>query len=375
MRQSLLTINTGSSSVKFRLFALDSNLTLLAGGKVSDIGGAPTLDIRREGSPSERRTMLPQTTHEDALDAILNWLQAHEGDVGTFSVAAHRVVHGGVHYTGPTYLDLRAMEYLRSLSSLAPLHQPHNLACVDILGRKRPDIKQYGCFDTAFHARHDLTASSFALPKYMRDAGIRRYGFHGLSYDWIAHSLRRDYPHLAAGRVVAAHLGNGASLCAMKDGKSIDSSMGMTSLDGVPMGTRSGCIDAGAVIYMQRTLGLSLDKVEHVLCEESGLKGLSGISNDVKILSESPQESAKFALDYFARKVAQFVGSMAVAIGGMDGLIFTGGIGENAKNVRDAILSYLTFLPPFETIVIAANEERSMALEILENFSKEIKTT
>lgn len=371
--KSLFVLNTGSSSVKFRLFGLNKDLPLLAGGKITDIGGAPSFKIRHEGSGVESEGVLPaQIKHEGALDIVLEWLE-REGFLRDIGSAAHRIVHGGARYGAPVLLDDAAMAYLRTLCPLAPLHQPHNLAGIDILAHKLPAILQYGCFDTAFHARHDPLFDSFALPENIREKNVRRYGFHGLSYDWIAHSLQQDLPHLFNRRVVAAHLGNGASLCAMKDGKSIDTTMGMTALDGLPMGTRCGALDAGVVIYMIRDLGMDVDEAERVLYEDSGLKGLSGLTNDVKTLSESGDARAAFALDYFSLKTAQHIAYMAVSLGGMDALIFTGGIGENAPDIREKIVKRLSFLPPFETHVIAANEERSMAQEIVENFEKDIR--
>ncbi len=362
---ALLTLNTGSSSIKFRLFGLEKSLLLLAGGKISDIGGRPVFSALREGGKPENPALSESLSYEEAIDLILKWI---DGQRFTLKAAAHRIVHGGERYAAPVKLDGTAMEYLRGLEPLAPLHQPHNLAAVDILRRRQPDLQQYGCFDTAFHARHDPLFHEFALPQSVRDKGVKRYGFHGLSYNWIAHCLRSDYPHLVNGKVVAAHLGNGASLCAMKDCKSIDTTMGMTALDGLPMGTRCGALDAGAVLYMIRALGLSPEETEDLLYNESGLKGLSGLANDVKVLSESADEKAVFALKYFALKTAQYIAVMAASLGGMDALIFTGGIGENAANIRTMILDRLSFLPPFEHHIIPANEERAMAIEIWEHF-------
>lgn len=366
----LLALNTGSSSVKFRLFGLESDLPLLAGGKISDIGGKPAFNVFSEGCPPENYALSDGLPHEEALDLILKWLDEQRF---TIKAAAHRIVHGGEQYAKPVKLDQGALEYLRGLEPLAPLHQPHNLAGVNILKNRQPDLPQYGCFDTAFHARHDPLFHEFALPQSIRDKGIKRYGFHGLSYDWIAHCLRADYPHLAEGKVVAAHLGNGASLCAMRDCKSIDTTMGMTALDGLPMGTRCGALDAGAVLYMIRALGFSPQETESILYNESGLMGLSGLSNDVKTLSQSRDKKAAFALEYFAMKAAQYIAAMATSLGGMDALIFTGGIGENAESIRAMILERLSFLPPFEHHIIPANEERAMAIEIWEGFKEELE--
>lgn len=370
--QALLTLNTGSSSIKFRLFGLTPELPFILGGKVTDIGGAPEFQAHtREYTRDDKHALAADSTHASALNHVLDWLQ-HYQENWHLAAAAHRIVHGGDRYTAPIRLDAESLSYLQSLDALAPLHQPHNLIAVPALWNTHPDLIQYGCFDTAFHATQGTLASSFALPASLRDQGVRRFGFHGLSYQWIAHQLSRDLPHLAAGRVVAAHLGNGASLCAMQGGKSVDTTMGMTALDGLPMGTRCGAIDAGAVIYMQRALGYDLDTLEHTLYNESGLKGLSGLTNDVKTLSESTDANARFAIDYFVHKCSQFIAAMAATLGGMDGLIFTGGIGENAPDIRARILERLSFLPPFEDHVIPANEERSMAMGIRTHFSKEL---
>ena len=370
----LLVVNTGSSSVKFRLFGLALDLPLIAGGKVTDIGGNAVFKARKEGGADIKENLAAKTTHESALAVILSWLDKNDLGGGRIAAAAHRIVHGGTRYDGPVLLDDPAMSYLRGLNTLAPLHQPHNLAGVDILARKMPGIPQYGCFDTAFHARHDPLFREFALPETIRAKGVRRYGFHGLSYDWIVRSLKKDRPHLLQKRIVAAHLGNGSSLCAIRNGQSVDTTMGMTALDGLPMGTRCGALDAGAVLYMIRDMGLGVDDVERILYEESGLKGLSGLTNDAKTLSESDNPKAAFALSYYALKAAQHIASMSVSIGGLDALIFTGGIGENAADVRDAILSHLSFLPAFEHHIIPANEERSMAMEVLEAFKKRNKS-
>lgn len=358
---ALLTLNNGSSSIKFRLFGLTETLPFLLGGKVTDLGGAPVFQVHAAEDSRDEITPLPaHTTHAEALAHVLGWLHTHPHD-WTLKAAAHRIVHGGERYRAPIRLDTEAMTYLRGLCPLAPLHQPHNLHAVEALWQQQPDLAQYGCFDTAFHATQDALHRSYALPPSIRAQGVRRYGFHGLSYEWIAHRLHRDHPTLAEGRVVAAHLGNGASLCAMRGGKSLDTTMGMTALDGLPMGTRCGNLDAGAVLYMQRTLGLSLAAIEDLLYNDSGLKGLSGISNDVKTLSDSPVPEARFALDYFVWKCTQQIAAMAATLGGIDTLVFTGGIGENAQDLRARIVAGVGFLGPFTTLVIPANEERSMA--------------
>ena len=352
MSDVLLIINAGSSSVKFSLFDAEKDLPLLTHGQVAAIGAAPVFAVG-----DERHSLPKGATHEDALKTILAWIENHD-DGWRISAAGHRVVHGGTEFAAPCRIDDSVMEKLRALTPLAPLHQPHNLH------ERFPGLPQVACFDTAFHAGHEELFSSFALPQDLRDKSIRRYGFHGLSYEWIAHVLKRDHPVLAQGRVVAAHLGNGASLCAIRNGKSIDTTMGMTALEGLPMGTRCGSLDPGALIYMIREAGLSPDEAEHILYHESGLKGLSGISNDVKTLLDSADPQARFALDYFALKTAQFISMMAAAMGGVDGLVFTGGIGEHAAPVRDTILDRIAFLNIRTVHVIPANEERIIALHV-----------
>ncbi|EKE68925.1 acetate/propionate family kinase [Gallaecimonas xiamenensis] len=371
MTQALLVLNTGSSSVKFRVFALAPGLALLAGGKIEDIGSGASIKANVAGGQATLGALPEVKDHDQAVSLMLDWLDSHNS--GWQLVAcAHRIVHGGDRYQQATALDEAALDYLAGLTPLAPLHQPHNLAGVALVAARRPGLRHYGCFDTAFHARHQPLFNRYALPDRLFERGIRRYGFHGLSYDWLAHCLRQEYPALAQGKVVAAHLGNGASLCAMAGGASVDTTMGMTALEGLPMGTRCGNLDAGAVFFMVKDLGMALAEAERLLYEESGLKGLSGISNDVKVLLASAEPRARFALDFFALKVAQQVAAMAVSLGGLDALLFTGGIGENAAPIRRQILSHLAFLPPFAHLVIAANEEAAMATEILEGFAKEL---
>jgi acetate kinase len=354
---AILVINAGSSSVKFSLFQDGSDLKLLSDGKVEGIGGVPSFTATNRKDRDDKKSLPAASTHEAALKFILDWMGKQP-----VAAVAHRIVHGGAVFAAPVKITSDVMGRLEKLIPLAPLHQPHNLAAVRIMDKIRPGVPQVACFDTAFHAHHDALFARYALPDSLFKKGIRHYGFHGLSYEWIAHVLRRDEPKLAKSRVIVAHLGNGASLCAMKDGKSVDTTMGMTALDGLPMGTRCGALDPGAIIYMIRDLGMSAEGAEHILYNESGLKGLSGATNDVRALLESGDEKAKFALDYFSLRAAQFMGMMAVALGGVDGIVFTGGIGENAGPVRDNIIKRLEFLKPFEIRVIPANEEQMMAM-------------
>jgi len=365
MIDTILVLNAGSSSVKFQLFAEQSELPLLAHGKVTDIGNKPVFSATYDATGAITTNPLPDgATHENAVRQLLDWIHGHESGWHIVAVA-HRVVHGGTEFTASVCVTSDIFHKLKKLCPLAPLHQPHNLLALGIAAQLLPHVPQIACFDTAFHAHHDPLFSLYALPQELTDKGVRRYGFHGLSYEWIAHVLKQDHPDLAKGRVIAAHLGNGASLCAMINGQSIDTTMGMTALDGLPMGTRCGALDPGAVLYMIRDLGMTPDEAEHILYEKSGLKGLSGLTNDVKILLESNDSKTKFALDYFALKIAQFMAMMAVAASGIDAIVFTGGIGENATPVREAVLRRLAFLGHPQVLVIPANEERIMAMQAL----------
>ena len=349
MTETILVINTGSSSVKASLFAVDDSLTLMARKHIDRIGSTP------------------QETHEKALRSILDWSKEQDGSL---SAVAHRVVHGGDKFSDPVAVTSSVLEQLRLFSPLVPLHQPNNLLAIEIFNKLMPELLQIACFDTAFHAGNEPLFTAYALPKSLADKGIRRYGFHGLSYEWVSHVLRRDDPELADGRVIVAHLGNGASLCALLRGKSIDSTLGMTALEGLPMGTRCGNLDPGVLIYMMRDLGISPDEVERLLHYDSGLKGLSGITNDVRTLLESDDPRAAFAIEYFCLKTAQFMGKMAVSLGGVDGIVFTGGIGENSAPIRDAILSRVKFLGSFKTRIIPADEERIMAMHVTRYMSE-----
>jgi acetate kinase len=371
--ESILVINTGSSSIKFQVFSRYPALELLARGNISGLGNNPlfkaTDEKRESNTPTEKIELPVHYTHENALYFLLSWIEA-QSQSWRVDTVTHRIVHGGSRYTSSVPITPEVTTYLRELCPLAPLHQLHNLIAIDIFSALKPDLKQIACFDTAFHAHHTPLFTEYALPQTVRDKGIRRYGFHGLSYEWLAFYLHQNEPELASGRIIAAHLGNGASLCAMHNGMSIDTTMGMTALDGLPMGTRCGTLDPGAVIYMIRELNLSPDEAESILYHDSGLLGLSGWTHDVRLLQSSNERNAQFALDYFCMRAAQLAGMMAVALGGIDGIVFTGGVGENSILIRDRISHHLDFLKPFEVRVIEANEERMMAMHtmsVLEN--------
>ena len=358
-KRAVVVLNVGSSSVKFRVYRAEAALPLLADGRVTGIGSRPRFQVDDQASEE----LNADTGQDEAVRLVLDYVDSK--DRGWELVAAgHRIVHGGEDFDHPVLVDDEVVERLQRYTPLAPLHQHHNLAAVRALSERCPELPQVGCFDTAFHAGHDPVTRSFALPEHLRNQGIRRYGFHGLSYEWIAQVLSEE-PGGVPERVVAAHLGNGASLCAIRRGASVDTTMGMTALDGLPMGTRCGAIDPGAVLFMLRSLGLSLDEVERTLHDESGLKGLSGGISDMSELVASDSADAKLALDYFVLRTAQKIGEMVVSLGGLDALVFTGGIGENVALVRERIVDRLAFLPAFDVRVIAADEERMIARHTL----------
>lgn len=360
MINTLLILNAGSSTLKFQVFRYD-DLEVLLNGKVTDIGGTASISAQIIGRDENFTAALASSDHDAALKSVLDLVGRHDDNWRIVAVA-HRVVHGGSRFAAPVIVTSDTMKQLEALIPLAPLHQPHNLAGIAASARFAKHAVDIACFDTAFHLGQDELFHSFAIGKSLRDQGIRRYGFHGLSYEWIAHVLRDQHRALHDGRIIVGHLGNGASLCALRNGTSVDTTMSMTALDGLPMGTRSGAIDPGAIIHMLRDLGMDINDIERALYEESGLKGLSGISNDVETLLSSKDPRAAFALDFFAMKCAQFAAMMAVSIGGMDAMVFTGGIGEHAGPVRDAIVERLAFLGNFQTLVVPANEERMMAI-------------
>ena len=363
---TLLVINTGSSSVKFQLFKQDSNeLTLLAKGIIQEISSAPVFNAMDYTQSIELKEPSPKANnHEEAIRCMLNWLEERHLTDNLMTVA-HRVVHGGSLFQQSVIVTPDIITSLKSLCPFAPLHQSHNLKGIEIIQELKPNIPQIACFDTAFHAQHTPLFTHYALPEFIRALGIRRYGFHGLSYEWIVHELRTNNDPLANQRIVVAHLGNGSSLCAINAGLSIDTTMGLTALDGLPMGTRCGSLDPGAIIYLARDMGLSIDEIENILYTESGLKGLSNATNDVRLLQESDDPNARYALDYFCLKTAQMISMMMISLGGMDGLIFTGGIGENATLIREQIMTHLHCLKPFETRIISTNEEKIMAIQAM----------
>lgn len=347
MPKAILTLNAGSSSIKFALYEQGSGTQrLLSRGTIEGIGEAPRFTVRApDATVLESYAWKPSaaTSHEDLLQPLLAWITSHLGDEALAAVG-HRIVHGGQWFHRPVRIDKDVMTELEKLVPLAPLHQPHNLAAVKAVAALRPDLPQVACFDTAFH--HDIpeVAAGLALPRAYAAAGMRRYGFHGISYEYLAGRLRKLAPTLAKGRVIMAHLGNGASLCAMHQGRSVDTTMSFTALDGLMMGTRCGSIDPGVVLYLQQTCGLTASAIEHLLYHESGLLGVSGISNDMRTLLASHDSRARDAIDLFVYRIVKEVGALTSALGGLDALVFSAGIGEHAAPIRAEICEALGWL-------------------------------
>jgi acetate kinase len=336
-----LVLNAGSSSLKFCVFRRPSGARweLAARGQIEGIGTAPKLSAKDGEGKSLVKESLDAAAVKDgrgALDALAAWLRAKWGGSRVLGVG-HRVVHGGARYDRPVRVTDEVLVELRKLVPLAPLHQPYNLAAIDAVSERLPDVAQVACFDTSFHRGQPAVAELVPLPERVRSQGVQRYGFHGLSYEYIASVLPEVAPGIAGGRVVVAHLGSGASLCALKGGKSIDSSLGFTALDGLCMGTRPGSLDPGVVLHLFQGLGLSAKEVEKMLYKESGLLGISGISNDMRDLLGRSEPAARLAVDYFVYRVAREIGALAAVLGGVDGLVFTAGIGENSAEIRRRI--------------------------------------
>jgi len=352
---SLLTLNAGSSSLKFALYDEeafapgneDDPIALLA-GQIAGLDAAPRLELSMAGRPREVTALSRDgpgavTGLADALDTVLARLPAWAPG-RTVRAVGHRVVHGGPEHAEPLEVDDAALAALEALSPLAPLHQPFNLAGIRAARARFPGVLQLACFDTAFHRGHPFVHDAYALPRELHAAGVRRYGFHGLSYAWIARRLARLDPQAAAGRTVVAHLGSGASACAILAGRSIASTMGFTALEGLPMGTRPGQLDAGVLLWLMAERGLDGAALTDLLYRQSGLKALSGISADMRTLRESADPRAREAIDYFVARLREAVGALSAALGGLDALVFTGGIGEHDALTRHETVAGLAFL-------------------------------
>ena len=348
MTPALLVLNAGSSSIKFGLFCIgagEAGGSRLCEGQIAHVGAAARLEASdATGAPLLDEALPSDCSAVQALQRLLAWIEPAFAEV-TLQAAAHRVVHGGALYSEPRFIDATVLAELRRLVPLAPLHQPQAIAAIEALLHSHPALPQIACFDTAFHHTMPSVASSFALPRAMTAAGIRRYGFHGLSYEYIASVLPQIAgADVAAGRVVVAHLGAGASMCAMRGGRSIATTMGMTPLDGLPMSRRCGSIDPGVVLYLLQEKGMSMTAVSDLLYHDSGLLGVSGLSDDMQTLLESTAPDAQAAVDLFVYQVGRELGSLAAALGGLDALVFTAGIGQHAPQIRSRVCTAAAWL-------------------------------
>ena len=344
---TILVVNAGSSSVKFQVFGADGggDPKRILKGQFDGVGTRPRL----RAETADKKPLIDQSYPREQVSDVLvalhtagDWLRNTQ-NLNPVAVG-HRVVHGGPAFNQPVLIDARILAQLEQYISLAPLHQPNNLAPIRSILARSPNIPQVACFDTAFHRGHTALADHYAIPERFYAEGVRRYGFHGLSYEYVADRLRQILPDVARGRVIVAHLGSGASMCALLDGRSIESTMGFTALDGLPMGTRPGQIDPGVVLYLIEEKKMTAPQVQTMFYNESGLKGLSGISNDVRELDASQDPRARFALEYFAYRIGLHAGSLAAALGGLDAFVFTAGIGENSPTMRTRIAERLAWL-------------------------------
>jgi acetate kinase len=352
MNNVILAVNSGSSSLKFALFTAERQLgefsnEPLVSGKISGIGHKPLLSEKVNGKPVEisglLKNILMEAGHGSLISLLLARLSSHYSKFNLVA-AGHRMVHGGSEFASPVQVDEEVRKKLENLIPLAPLHQPHNLAAIDAIAASMPDLPQIACFDTGFHHDMPRLAQLFALPRKLSDDGVIRYGFHGLSYEYIASVMGDTLGAVADGKVIVAHLGNGASMCAMQNRRCLSTSMGFTALDGLMMGRRSGSLDAGVVLHLIQQKGLTPDEVWHMLYRESGLLGVSGISNNMKILEESTDPNAREAIDLFCYRAMREIGAMTAVLGGLDALVFTAGIGQNSARIRQQICCQLGWL-------------------------------
>jgi acetate kinase len=336
VHEPILVINAGSSSIKFSVFETAADRSLSAGvhGQIEGIGSSPRLavvDARGRGLAGQP---ISGSDHDAAIRAIHDWFAAHAGGEAAFDGVGHRIVHGGLAYSRPVLINDQVIAELEALIPLAPLHQPHHIAAIRAISAAAPKVPQVACFDTAFHRTQPLLAQQFALPRELTAKGIRRYGFHGLSYEYIVSALPTLAPGLALSKLVVAHLGNGASMCAIDQGRSLATTMGFTPVDGLMMGTRTGALDPGVILYLLQQEQMEAAAIEGLIYEQSGLLGVSGLSSDMRTLLASHEPAAKEAIDLFVYRIARELGSLAAALGGLDALVFTGGIGEHAVEIR-----------------------------------------
>ena len=339
MRQPILVINAGSSSIKFSVFETAADRSLAAGvhGQVEGIGAAQRLEVADARGRKLAAQSLSGASHEDAIAAIHRWFASHIGSESGFDGVGHRVVHGGLKYSQPALVDDQLLADLEALVPLAPLHEPQQIAAMRAVSAAAPKVRQVACFDTAFHRGQPSLAQEFALPRELTARGIRRYGFHGLSYEYIVSVLPQVAPQCARSKLIVAHLGNGASMCAIDQGRSICSTMGMTPLDGLPMGTRTGALDPGVMLYLMQHEAMGAHALEQLVYERSGLLGVSGLSGDMRTLLASDLPAAREAIDLFVYRIGRELGSLVAALGGLDALVFTGGIGEHAWQIRSRV--------------------------------------
>jgi len=347
MQPAILVLNAGSSSIKFSVFVgKGPNLEPVIRGQIEALFTSPhfiaksvTGEVINEKSWGEGVSL----GHGGALEHLRDFLLGSRGDMRVAAVG-HRVVHGGVNFFKPTRVDLKIVRELEKLIALAPLHQPHNLGPIKLVMELIPEVPQVACFDTGFHHTAPELAQMFALPAEITKAGVRRYGFHGLSYEYIASVLPEHSARAAEGKTIVLHLGNGSSMCALKQGKSIATTMGFSVLDGLPMGTRCGSIDPGVLLYLMEDRKMDAKAIEKLLYSKSGLLGVSGISSDVRELLASGEPGAKLALDLYVYRIGREIGSLAAALGGLDAIVFTAGIGENAEIIRERVCQDATWL-------------------------------
>jgi len=340
MADAIAVLNAGSSSIKFSLFAQSGGeLVLKLRGQAEAIHTAPRFVAKSaDGATVSSHDWKEGTAlgHDGALEHIVTFVREHLEGLNLAGIG-HRVVHGGMHYAQPVRVDRKVLDDLAQFVPLAPLHQPHNLTPIRLLLERRPDLPQVACFDTAFHRAQPELAQMFALPRDLHDAGVRRYGFHGLSYEYVASMLPKFDAKAASGRTVVLHLGNGASMCALSAGRSVASTMGFTAVDGLPMGTRCGAIDPGVILYLMDQRGMDARAIEKLIYNESGLLGVSGVSSDMRTLLASDEARAKLAVDLYVYRIGRELGSLAASLGGLDALVFTGGIGENSAEIRERV--------------------------------------
>jgi len=348
MKEAILIINAGSSSIKFSVFLRSQNESVLQSrGQIEGIGVKPNFVVKNENNDileKKEWQNSKEINHEFLMKYLIDWLNLNLQGAKVIA-AGHRVVHGGTDFTTSVLVTEDIITKLEKLIPLAPLHQPHNLSAIKALKKFFPDLPQVACFDTSFHCTNPDVLRHFFIPRELEEKeGVRRYGFHGLSYEFIAKSLKTIDPQVANKKVIVAHLGSGSSMCAMDQGKSITTSMGLTALDGLPMGTRPGILDPGVVLYLMREKKMDADQIENLLYKKSGLLGLSGINNDMRILEESSDPRAVETIDAFVWKVCQMVGNLAAAVQGFDALVFTAGIGENSVLIRKMVGERLAWL-------------------------------